>query len=102
MSEINMHSSPTWEWVWDEEYETNIKACPEGYTYVRGFKDREGKTRPGYCRKLGPHERSRTVEKVRRKMQYNRDFQRSVEESETLSEEEWNKKYGHLRKRRKR
>ena len=99
MSNTERHPSPTWKW--DEEYETNIRACPEGYTYVKGFRDRDGTSHAGYCRKLKPHEKSRTVEKVRREMEYNKTVNRAIEESGTLSDAEWKRKYGHLNKRRK-
>ena len=99
MSKTKMNPLPGWKW--DNEYETNIRACPEGYTYVRGFTDRDGIPHPSYCRKLKPHEKSRTVEKARRAMERNRDVNRAIEESVTLSGEEWNRKYGHLNKRRR-
>ena len=83
-------------WIWDNEYNTNIRSCPEGYTYVRGFNHRDGTSRAGYCRKLRSSEKSRTVERVRREMEHKRTVERAIEESGTLSDEEWNRKYGNL------
>ena len=100
MSRTEINPLPTWEW--NEEYKTNIRSYPEGYTYVRGFRDRDGTRYAGYCRKLKSGEKSRTFEKVRREMEYNRDVNRPIEESGTFSDEEWNRKYIHLYKRRKR
>ena len=54
-------------WDWDEEYQTNIRSCPEGYTFVGGYRNRKGKYISNHCRKLKPGEKSRIVEHVHKK-----------------------------------
>ena len=97
----SMSKSPKPGWDWDEEYNTNIRSCPEGYTFVRGYRDRDRKYHNHYCRKLREGEKSRTVEVVRKRLDHERDFAKLVEQSDTLSSEEWQKKYNRYKSGRR-
>ena len=83
-------------WDYDEKYQTNIRSCPAGYTFVGGYRTKRGKHIRSYCKKLGEGEKSRTAELVYKREDHRKKVDEAIAMSAVLPDKEWYKEYGRL------